>query len=143
MIFLNSLSSAVTLVFYLPGVCTHTETQGKQRKTRVRNILKSLEKTQYLMNTMYYWSCVHNILPFICLCVEFHYSSIIPFLNSSILPLFHSSILQFFHSKILQFFNYFILPFFHSSIVPFFRSSILPFFNSSILQFFNSSILQF
>ena len=53
MILLNSASSAAELVFYLPGVCTHTDTKGKQRKTRVRNILKSLEKTQYLMNTLY------------------------------------------------------------------------------------------
>ena len=30
MIFLNSVSSAAALVFYLPGVCTHTETEGKQ-----------------------------------------------------------------------------------------------------------------
>ena len=32
MIFLNSASSAAALVFYLPGVCTHTDTKGKQRK---------------------------------------------------------------------------------------------------------------
>ena len=38
-IFLNSASSAEALVFYLPGVCTHTDTEGKQRKTRVRNLL--------------------------------------------------------------------------------------------------------
>ena len=31
-IFLNSASSAASLVFYLPGVCTHTESEGKQRK---------------------------------------------------------------------------------------------------------------
>ena len=44
-IFLNSASSAAALVFYLPGVCTHTDTEGEhQRKARVRNILKSLEK---------------------------------------------------------------------------------------------------
>ena len=31
MIFLNSVSSAESLVFYLPaGVCTHTDTEGKQ-----------------------------------------------------------------------------------------------------------------
>ena len=30
MIFLNSASSAAALVFYLPGVCTHTDTEGKQ-----------------------------------------------------------------------------------------------------------------
>ena len=29
-IFLNSASSAAVLVFYLPGVCTHTDTEGKQ-----------------------------------------------------------------------------------------------------------------
>ena len=51
-IFLNSASSAAALVFYLPGVSTHTDTEGKQRKARVRNTLKS-KKTQYLMNTLY------------------------------------------------------------------------------------------
>ena len=31
MIFLNSVSSAAALVYYLPtGVCTHTDTEGKQ-----------------------------------------------------------------------------------------------------------------
>ena len=29
-IFLNSASSAAALVFYLPGVCTHTDTERKQ-----------------------------------------------------------------------------------------------------------------
>ena len=53
MIFLNSTSSAAALEFYLPGVCTHTATGGKQRKARGRNNLKSSEKTQYLMNTLY------------------------------------------------------------------------------------------
>ena len=45
MIFLNSAISAAALVFYLPGVCTYTDTKGKQRKARVRNVLKSSEKT--------------------------------------------------------------------------------------------------
>ena len=40
-IFLNSASYAAALVFYLPGVCTHTDTEGK---VRVWNILKSVEK---------------------------------------------------------------------------------------------------
>ena len=31
-------------MFYLPGVCIQTDTKGKQRKARVRNILKSLDK---------------------------------------------------------------------------------------------------
>ena len=44
MLFLNSACSAAVLVFYLPVVCTHTDTEGKQRKARVRNILKSSEK---------------------------------------------------------------------------------------------------
>ena len=30
MIFLNSASSVPALVFYLPGVCTHTDAEGKQ-----------------------------------------------------------------------------------------------------------------
>ena len=28
-------SSAAALVFYLPGLCTHTDTEGKQIKTRL------------------------------------------------------------------------------------------------------------
>ena len=36
-IFLN-FSRAEALVFYLPGVYTHTDTEGKQRKARVRDI---------------------------------------------------------------------------------------------------------
>ena len=43
-IFLNSASSAAALVFYLPCVCTHTDTEGEQRKARVWNISKSSEK---------------------------------------------------------------------------------------------------
>ena len=58
MIFLSSASSAAALVFYLPGVCTHTDTGGKQRRARVRNILKSSEKTQYSMNTLHILSCL-------------------------------------------------------------------------------------
>ena len=58
MIFLNSASSAAALVFYLPGVYTQTDTEGKQRKARVRNILKYSEKTQYLMNTKYVWTAL-------------------------------------------------------------------------------------
>ena len=30
MIFLNSAGSAAAQDFYLPGVCTHTDTEGKQ-----------------------------------------------------------------------------------------------------------------
>ena len=44
MIFLNSASFAPAQVFYLAGLCTHTATEGKQRKAGVRNILKSSEK---------------------------------------------------------------------------------------------------
>ena len=54
-IFLNSVSSAAALVFYLPGryVCTHTDTEGKQRKAILRNIFNKSEKTQCLMDTLY------------------------------------------------------------------------------------------
>ena len=41
---------------YLPGVCTHTDTEGKQRKARVRNILKSSEK-----NTIFNEKPVDNV----------------------------------------------------------------------------------
>ena len=44
MIFLNSASFAAALVFYLQGVFTHNDTEGNQRKARVRNILKTFEK---------------------------------------------------------------------------------------------------
>ena len=43
-IFLNSASSAAALVFYLSGMCTHTDTEGKQRQGTVRNIFKNSEK---------------------------------------------------------------------------------------------------
>ena len=33
-------SSAAALVFYLPGACTHTDTERKHRKARVRNIFE-------------------------------------------------------------------------------------------------------
>ena len=56
--FLNSASSAAALVSYLPGVCTLTDTKGKQGKVRVRNILKSLEK-----NTIFN---EHPVPPRIC-----------------------------------------------------------------------------
>ena len=52
MIFLNSASSAVALVFYLPGVCTH---QGKTEKGKSPKYFKIFEKTQYLMNTLYHF----------------------------------------------------------------------------------------
>ena len=42
--FFNSASSAESLVLYLPGVCTHNDTEGKQRKARVWNISKSSKK---------------------------------------------------------------------------------------------------
>ena len=43
MIFLNSASSAATLVFYLP-LCTHTDNEGKPREARVWNIFQNLQK---------------------------------------------------------------------------------------------------
>ena len=57
-IFLNSVNSAAALVFYLPGLCTYTDTEGKQRKGKLRNFLKSSKKTQYLMNTLYIFQWV-------------------------------------------------------------------------------------
>ena len=62
-IFLNYASSSVALVFYLPGVCTHTYTKGKQRKARVGNILKSSKNTIFNEHVELYmqltgqWTC--------------------------------------------------------------------------------------
>ena len=36
--YLNSASSAAALVLYLPGVCTHNDTEEKRKKARIRNI---------------------------------------------------------------------------------------------------------
>ena len=44
MIFLNYAISVAALVFYLPGVCTNNDTEGKQKKARVRDISKNSEK---------------------------------------------------------------------------------------------------
>ena len=49
-IFLNSATSAAALVFYLPGVCTHTDNEGRPESGIFFKIRK---KTQYLMNTLY------------------------------------------------------------------------------------------
>ena len=43
MIYLNSASSAAALMFDLP-LCTHTETEGKPRKAKVRNLFFDLRK---------------------------------------------------------------------------------------------------
>ena len=50
-IFLNSASSAEALVFYLPGVCTHTDTEGKQSPEYFK--IFEQKNTQYFMNTLY------------------------------------------------------------------------------------------
>ena len=42
--FLNSASFVASLVFYLPGVCTDTDNEGKPREARVRNILSYIRK---------------------------------------------------------------------------------------------------
>ena len=43
-IFLNSAGSAAALVFYLPGVCTHTDTEGKQKRTEFGIFQKKIGK---------------------------------------------------------------------------------------------------
>ena len=52
MIFLNSVSSAAALVFYLPGVCTPTDTEEKTEKGQSQEYSKNKKKLQYLMNTL-------------------------------------------------------------------------------------------
>ena len=49
MIFLNSASSAAALVFYMPGVCTHTNNEGRPESGIYFKIRK---KTQYLINSL-------------------------------------------------------------------------------------------
>ena len=44
MIFLNSASSAAALVFYLPGVCTHTDTPRENRERPESEIFKIFGK---------------------------------------------------------------------------------------------------
>ena len=39
--------------FLPPGVCTHTDTKGKTEKGQSQEYFKILEKTQYLMKTLY------------------------------------------------------------------------------------------
>ena len=43
-IFLNSAKSAAALVFYLPGVCTHTDTKGIQERPESGIFLKNRKK---------------------------------------------------------------------------------------------------
>ena len=58
MIFLNSASSAAALVFYLSGVCTHTNDKSKTEKGQSQEYFKIFKKTQYLMNTLYLCGCL-------------------------------------------------------------------------------------
>ena len=55
MIFLNSASSAAALVVYLPGVCTHTDTEKGQSPGYFKIFG---EKKIYLMNTLYFLKAV-------------------------------------------------------------------------------------
>ena len=57
MIFLNSVSSAAALVFYLPGVCTHTDTEGKQEKGKSPEYFIIFEK-----NTIFNEHPVYDIM---------------------------------------------------------------------------------
>ena len=52
--FLKILCQFCCRAGFLPAWCVYTHWhRGKQRKGRVRNILKSSKKTQYLMKTLY------------------------------------------------------------------------------------------
>ena len=48
MVFLNSASSAAALVVYLPGVCTHTDTEGKTEKGQTQEYFKIFGKNTIL-----------------------------------------------------------------------------------------------
>ena len=60
MIFLNSVSSAAALVFYLSGVCTHTDTEGKQGEARVRNIFKNIPGSGLSLFSLGVSVCTHT-----------------------------------------------------------------------------------
>ena len=53
MIFLNSASSTAALVFYLPVVCTHTDTEENKERPQSGIFLKIREKNTILMNILY------------------------------------------------------------------------------------------
>ena len=55
MIFLNTASSAAALVFYLPGVCTSTDTEGKTEKGQGQEYFKIFGK-----NAIFNEHPVHN-----------------------------------------------------------------------------------
>ena len=50
LIFLNSVSSAAALVFYLPCVCTHTLTRRENRERPEFGIFKNLRKKNTIFN---------------------------------------------------------------------------------------------
>ena len=65
-LFLKSANSTAALVFYLPGVCMHTDTEGKQSP----EYLKKLDKTQYLMNTLYYTDVQKLVIDIVQSCLS-------------------------------------------------------------------------
>ena len=60
-------NSAAAQVFYLSCVCTHTDTEGKQRKVRVRNILKSCDSSELCQVC-----CSAGVLPAWCVYTHWH-----------------------------------------------------------------------
>ena len=58
-IFLNSASSAAALVFYLPGVCTHTATEGKQSPDYFSKFGKNTIFNEHPVQVWKMWSRVH------------------------------------------------------------------------------------
>ena len=62
--FIWIIPNSINIVFFLKllwffwtGVCTHTDTEGKQRKARVRNNLKSSKNTIFSENPVWkFWN---------------------------------------------------------------------------------------
>jgi len=62
-IFLNSARSAAALVFYLPGVCTLTDTEGKTEKGKSPEYFKIFEKNTIFNEHPVGYYFIHNLAP--------------------------------------------------------------------------------
>ena len=91
LIFLNSANYPASLVFYLPSVCKHTDTEGKQRKARVRNILISSEKnTIFNEHPVVYFSNNSATKPYLSKKRIGYHSAKRPFFMTIITPYSHT-----------------------------------------------------
>ena len=62
MIFLNSASSAAALVFYLPGVCTHTNNEGRPESGIFFNVQYVNDATFFYAEACIFCNCSKAII---------------------------------------------------------------------------------